>query len=76
MYDQSYYAWPKENSSKSSLYSITISKMLDKGILLRRNGGLVLEAYTDAEYIGSIVDTKSTIKVLYLPRWDSCDMDK
>ncbi|RVW66512.1 Retrovirus-related Pol polyprotein from transposon RE1 [Vitis vinifera] len=27
-----------------------------KGILFKRNGGLVLEAYTDADYAGSIID--------------------
>ena len=31
-----------------------------KGILFKRNGGLVLEAYTDADYAGSIVDRRST----------------
>ena len=31
-----------------------------KGILFKRNGGLVLEAYTDADYARSIVDRKST----------------
>uniref|UniRef100_A0A2P2MWT8 Retrovirus-related Pol polyprotein from transposon TNT 1-94 n=1 Tax=Rhizophora mucronata TaxID=61149 RepID=A0A2P2MWT8_RHIMU len=31
-----------------------------KGILFKRNGGLVLETYTDADYAGSIVDRKST----------------
>ena len=31
-----------------------------KGILLKRNGALVLEAYTDANYAGSIIDRKST----------------
>jgi hypothetical protein len=31
-----------------------------KGILFKRNGGLVLEAYTDADYTGSIVDRRST----------------
>ena len=31
-----------------------------KGILFKRNGGLVLEAYTDADYVGSIVDRRST----------------
>lgn len=30
-----------------------------EGILFKRNGGLVLEAYTDAEYAGSIVDGRS-----------------
>ncbi|RVW23389.1 Retrovirus-related Pol polyprotein from transposon RE1 [Vitis vinifera] len=31
-----------------------------KGILFKRNGGLVLEAYTDADYAGSIIDRRST----------------
>ena len=31
-----------------------------KGILFKRNGGLILEAYTDADYAGSIVDRRST----------------
>ncbi|XP_059658496.1 uncharacterized mitochondrial protein AtMg00810-like [Cornus florida] len=31
-----------------------------KCILFKRNGGLVLEAYTDADYAGSIVDRRST----------------
>ena len=31
-----------------------------KGILFKRNGGLVLEAYTDADYAGSLVDRRST----------------
>ena len=31
-----------------------------KGILFKRNGGLVLESYTDADYAGSIVDRRST----------------
>lgn len=31
-----------------------------KGILFKRNTGLVLEAYTDADYAGSVVDRRST----------------
>lgn len=31
-----------------------------RGILFRRNKGLALEAYTDADYAGSIVDRRST----------------
>lgn len=31
-----------------------------RGILFKRNGGLALEAYTDADYAGSVVDRKST----------------
>ena len=31
-----------------------------KGILFKRNGVLVLEAYTNADYVGSIVDRRST----------------
>ena len=31
-----------------------------KGIMFKRNGGLVLEAYTDADYADSIVDRRST----------------
>ena len=31
-----------------------------KGILFKRNGGLVLEAYTDADFAGSIIDRRST----------------
>ncbi|RVW76008.1 Retrovirus-related Pol polyprotein from transposon RE1 [Vitis vinifera] len=31
-----------------------------KGILFKRNGGLVLEAYTDADYAGSTIDRRST----------------
>ena len=33
---------------------------LGKGILLKRNEGLVLETYTDADYAGSIIDRRST----------------
>ena len=33
---------------------------LGKGILFKRNGGLVLEAYTNVDYAGSIVDIRST----------------
>ena len=31
-----------------------------KGILFKRNGGLVLESYIDADYAGSTVDRRST----------------
>ena len=31
-----------------------------KGILFKRNEGLVLEAYTDADYVGSIINRRST----------------
>ena len=31
-----------------------------RGILFKRNEGLVLEAYTDADYAGSVVDRRST----------------
>ena len=31
-----------------------------RGILFKKNGELILEAYTDADYAGSIVDRKST----------------
>ena len=33
---------------------------LGKGILFKKNDTLALEAYTDADYIGSIVDRRST----------------
>ena len=33
---------------------------LGKGIMFKRNGGLVLEAYTGVDYAGSIVDRRST----------------
>ena len=33
---------------------------LGKGILFKRNEGLVLEAYTDADYASSIIDRRST----------------
>ena len=33
---------------------------LGKGILFKRNEGLVLEAYTDADYVGSIINRRST----------------
>ena len=33
-----------------------------KGILFKRNGGLILEAYTDADYAGSIIDKRSTFE--------------
>ena len=32
-----------------------------RGILFKRNGNVSLEAYTDADYVGSIVDTRSTM---------------
>ena len=31
-----------------------------KGILFKRNGSLILEAYMDADYAGSLIDRKST----------------
>ncbi|XP_024029849.1 uncharacterized protein LOC112094067 [Morus notabilis] len=31
-----------------------------RGILFKRNGWLVLEAYTDADYVGSVIDRRST----------------
>ena len=31
-----------------------------KGILFKKNDTLALEAYTDADYVGSIVDRRST----------------
>jgi hypothetical protein len=34
--------------------------ILGKGILFKRNGGLVLEAYTNADYTELIVDRRST----------------
>ncbi|RVX21569.1 hypothetical protein CK203_002087 [Vitis vinifera] len=33
-----------------------------RGILFKQNIGLVLEAYTDADYAGSVVDKRSTIE--------------
>ena len=33
----------------------------DKGILFKKNNTLALEAYTDADYAGSLVDRRSTI---------------
>ncbi|XP_020584559.1 uncharacterized protein LOC110027457 [Phalaenopsis equestris] len=35
---------------------------LGKGILFKRNDTLTLEAYTDADYVGSIVDRRSTTR--------------
>ena len=31
-----------------------------RGILYKRNGNTILEAYTDADYVGSITDRRST----------------
>jgi hypothetical protein len=33
-----------------------------RGILFRRNGGLMLEAYTDTDYVGSLIDRRSTTR--------------
>jgi hypothetical protein len=33
-----------------------------KGILFRRSGGLMLEAYRDAKYVGSLIDRRSTTR--------------
>ncbi|KAI3459864.1 hypothetical protein Pfo_016527, partial [Paulownia fortunei] len=41
-----------------------------KGILFRRSTGLVLEAYTDADYAGSIVDRRSTIRYCTFLGWN------
>ena len=35
---------------------------LGRGILFKRNGNMTLEAYTDANYVGSIVDRRSTTR--------------
>lgn len=40
-------------------YSILKGKP-GKGILFKRNGGLMLEAYIDGNYAGAIVDGRST----------------
>ena len=35
---------------------------LEKGILFKKNDTITLEAYTDADYAGSIVDRRSTTR--------------
>ena len=39
---------------------------LGKCILFKRNGGLVLETYTDADYVGSLMDRRSRLLHLSL----------
>lgn len=39
-----------------------------KGIIIKRNGGLLLEAYTNTDYVGSIVDRRSTSGYCTFPR--------
>ena len=52
---------PKESHLQSAYRVLQYLKGTpEKGILFKRNGGLVLEAYTDANYAGSIVHRRST----------------
>ena len=39
-----------------------------KGILFKKNNTLTLEAYTDVDYAGSLVDRRSTIGYCTFPR--------
>lgn len=43
----------------SSSVAVSQTKTPVTCILLKRNGGLVLEAYKDANYIGSIINRRS-----------------
>ena len=48
-----------------------------KGIfLLKNNIGLIIEAYTDANYAGSVVDRSSTNWLLYVLRWKPSHMEE
>jgi hypothetical protein len=38
-----------------------IKGTLGRGILFKRNGNTALEVYTDADYVESVVDKRSTI---------------
>ena len=52
---------PKEAQLQATYRVLQYLKgTLGKGILLKRNEGLVLETYTDADYAGSIIDRRST----------------
>ena len=47
-----------------------------KGILFKKNNTLALEAYTDADYAGSLVDRRSTTWHLYFSWRKSGNMEK
>lgn len=49
---------PSDCVQDTKLY---IGKCLEKGILFRRITALTLEAYRDADYVGSTVDGRSTM---------------
>ena len=52
---------PKETHLQVSLRIVQYLKgILGRGILFKRNKSASLEAYTDANYVGSVVDRRST----------------
>ncbi|PNX64159.1 putative copia-type protein, partial [Trifolium pratense] len=52
---------PKEIHLQAALQIVQYLKGTPgRGILFERNGSMGLEAYTDADYAGSIVDRRST----------------
>jgi len=52
---------PNEAHLRAALRIVqNLKGTLGRGILFRRNKSVSIEAYTDADYAGSVVDRKST----------------